>query len=408
MRTIAFSFIVIMTLMTSCQKEELQKMSEPVKIQLSTTEAAFVEQSNRFTFELLSSVIDSPGNIMISPYSLSAALSMLANGANGNTKDSILETIGFSGTELGELNQYFKKVTSAVLVTDPGAKIIIANSIWYSKETSIKTPFVQANSQWYNATVRSLDFSLPSAASTINQWCTENTDGLINNIITRTDPYDIIYLLNALYFKVGWSENFKFSDKETHYAPFINDSFQPVEVKMMSKLYTYIAHIDNKLTYVTIPYGNAAFEYIGFLPAEGYSLNQIVNELKDSRYLKNIMNERQLQRYALKMPKVKFSYDIDMNQILSKLGMSIIFNDNLADFTNAFNGENMFVSTVKQSNQIEINEMGTEAASVTSIYSASAVSSSVLEFNRPFIFAIREISSGLILFIGKIGDPSLE
>lgn len=405
MKKVFYLITLFAIILIACEKNSPQPVDEPINIFLTSSETVFVEKGNNFSFNVLASIVNEPGNIMISPYSLSASLSMLANGAQGETQESILNSLGHSGKSINEVNQFYNKVTKAILSTDPATNLSIANSIWYKDGSSINTQFVQTNSQWYNSKVAGLDFSLPSASNTINQWCSDNTNGLIKDIVSSTSPSDLLYLLNALYFKSYWAKDFDFKEKNTKVASFITDSQQTLNVNMMSNSRPYSFYSDEKLTYVTIPYGNGSFEYIGFLPSEGVSLDEMVNGLKNNAYFEKIMNERQYHSINLKMPKFKFSYEIPLNEILMDLGISIAFNRELADFSNAFSEEELYITMVKQNNYIEVSEKGTEAATVTVIGMETSTLPSTVEFNRPFVFVIREKSTGIILFTGKVGNP---
>jgi len=404
-------FMILPLWMISCEKNKALVITDPVSITLSAPETEIVSNGNNFSLRVLKSVIEEDGtnrNIMISPYSLSVALSMTANGAAGATLDSMMTTLGFGERSLSELNSFYKKVTSAILSTDPSTTIAIANSIWFKNTLSVKNTFEQANSYWYDATVKGLDFSAPDAPVVINNWSSDKTNGLIKKVIGQINPNDIMYLLNAVYFKSIWGENFDFKIYNTTTEPFYKEGGQTVNVRMMNNDRKYLYFSDKNLTAISIPYGNGSFEYVALLPAQNNTVSNLADQISDEEYFNNILARRNSAEIMLSMPKFKYSFDVDLKSTLSKMGMGIAMDSERADFSNLFN-ENLdsYISMIKQYNYIELNEAGTEAASVTVVgvgVTSLPVKVSV-KFNRPFLYFIREKSTGIVLFAGRIANP---
>jgi len=402
----------------SCHKAEPVEVTEPLVINLTVQENNVAKIGNEFSFTFLSRVIDQFGNtqanIMLSPYSLGAALSMTANGTASATRDSILKTLGFDGIPMADVNAYFKKVTSAILATDPSTKLAIANSIWYRNTIKVKDPFIATNEQWYSAKVKALDFSSTDAVSTINNWSSDNTNGLIKQVLDKIYPSDIMFLLNAVYFKAIWAKGYEFNPLDTKSGEFFGDKSSPpymnnsssIFVNMMQKETGYLVYNDNNLTAVTIPYGNGAFEYIAVLPAEKLSTAEIARYLSESSYYNKVISQREKSAMILRMPRFKYRSDNKLNDVLTKMGMGIAFMSGLADFSNAFyDASNVCISFVKQYNYIELNETGTEAASVTIVGLEKSSIPTMVNFNKPFIYFIREKSTGVVLFAGRVANP---
>lgn len=402
----------------SCHKAEPVVVTEPLIIKLSVQESNIAKAGNEFSFTFLSRVIaqfgDKQANIMLSPYSLGAALSMTANGTAGATRDSILKTLGFGGIPMNDVNSYFKKVTSAILATDPSTKLAIANSIWYKNTIGVKDPFIATNEQWYSTKVKALDFSSPDAVSTINKWSSDNTNGLIKQVLDKIYPTDIMFLLNAVYFRAIWAKGFEFNPKDTKSGEFFGEKSSPqfmnnntsIFVNMMQREAEYLVYNDNRLTAVTIPYGNGAFEYIAVLPSSDFTTSDIANFLSESSYYNKTITQREKSKMVLRMPRFKYASDNKLNDVLTKMGMGVAFISGKADFSNAFyDADNVFISFVKQYNFIELNEAGTEAASVTIVGIGKSSLPAMVSFNKPFLYFIREKSTGVVLFTGRVANP---
>jgi serpin B len=399
--------------LSSCGKDlGSSANSEPLAINLSAGDETIANIGNSFTFDVLGRVIkESSGNIMISPYSLSACLSMTANGAAGATQDSMLNALGFTGKTISHVNSYFAKVTSSILKTDPSTKLSIANSIWFRNTISVKPEFIQTTTDSFKAIVKGIDFNASSSVNTINKWASDKTNGLITKVIEEITPDNIMFLLNAVYFKAIWAKGFEFDSKKSKEMLFYQTNKVNTTVNMMINEHSYNSIVNEKLSAVSIPYGNGAFEFMAFLPAESSSIEKMISDLKNESNFNSLTSQMESQNIILKIPKFKFKFDTRLNNILCSLGMGIAFDPFKADFSNAFNGlSDAHISYVKQFNYIEVNEKGTEAAAVTVtgiVATSIPVSPLSIVFNRPFVFIIREKATGIILFAGKIEDPNL-
>lgn len=406
-------FIISLTIFTSCDKiNNYADVQEPLVINLTATDQSIAVNCNEFTFNTLARAIEDESNnrnIMISPYSLAACLSMTANGASGATQDSMLKAIGFEGKTMPQVNSYFDKVTTAILKTDPTTNLSIANSIWYRNSIIVKNDFIQASENWFKATIKPLDFDSPASVNTINKWASDNTNGLIPKVIDKIQSLDIMFLLNAVYFKAVWAKDYEFDSKQTTSLQFQKTDKSITNVPMMANEGKYNSLVNNTISIITIPYGNKAFELLAFLPAENTTLTRMAYELSDPIYFNNLISQMVEQNIQLKFPKFKFKFDTRLNDILCDLGMSIAFDSNSADFSNAFSGFDAYISFVKQNNYIELNEKGTQAASVTTtgmFTTSMPISPISIVFNRPFAFIIREKATGIIIFSGIIEDPN--
>jgi len=427
MRTIHFlsTILTFSLLLFSCNKEAMKieedqeeqiedlKITDPIVIQLNTVESTLAESDKDFSMDLFSFVYDQNAkvakkeNIMISPFSLSTALAMVWNGANGETRTAIQNTLGFENYTSDELNGYYKKMKDALLSTDPSVKLAIANSIWYRKGAIVNDEFVQTNKNWYKAQVEAIDFKLPSAVNIINKWCSDNTNGLIKDVLKQIAPDDIMFLLNALYFKGTWGGGYEFKESDTKPASFRKEDGTSVTVNMMNNKAKMLYYTDETLSAVNLPYGNGAFSMMLMLPQENVSMSAMVTKLKSPSYWHNMMNGRTSKEVAIQIPKFKIEYNGDLIEVLKQMGMAIAFEPFLADFTKIFPLYQTYISKVDQFTYIDVNEKGTEAAAVTIIGASVTSWTPPVTFtaNRPFVFAICEKSTGCVLFMGMVGNP---
>jgi serpin B len=379
------------------------KTAEP--IELTTRQGEKVDADNRFTFNIFKEVSASQGaNTFFSPLSLNIALGMLYNGASGETRTEMAEVLGLAGFTETEINDYYRKMSQALLTIDPLTELSIANSIWYREGLQVKKPFLDLNQQYFDAVVRALDFSKPDAAGIINQWCADKTKDRIKEIIESPIPDDVVmYLINALYFKSKWL--FEFDKKNTKQDDFTQANGQKTKVNMMEQTSALPYYADDKLQCVEMPYGNQAFSMVAILPSNDMDIDNLIQYLDQTTW-QNIINNLRNREVRLKLPRFKIECDILLNDPVYNVGMQRIFYGGLNNISDA----NLFVSKIKQKTFVEVNEEGTEAAAVTVIeikesYNPDTPQPIPFFANRPFLYLIKEKSTGVILFIGRMDDP---
>jgi serpin B len=396
--------------LSACNENTVDNdIREPINIELSTAEMRLSEEGQTFGMGLLAAVLaeEKEENTVISPLSLNVALAMVWNGAEGETRAAIQKAMGMSDCPQEEVNAYFKKLQEALLKTDPTTRLSLANSIWAKKGFPFRESFYDINRQWYDAQVSELDFSDPKSVDIINQWCSDNTNGLIKEMIEKIPADAVMYLMNALYFKGEWSEGFGFPKKDTKDADFQTGNGQTVKVKMMSQKSNQPYYADEYLALTSLPYGNGAFRMVFILPHHNVSFDDMIEQLQTPGYAAGCLRIGTTREVNLFVPRFKIEYEVNLNEPLKDLGMGIAFGG-FADFS-GISDNSLSISNVKQKTYINVDEEGTEAAAVTSV---EMLESSVgppqpvtLRLDRPFLFLIREQSSGAVLFMGKIGKP---
>jgi serpin B len=368
-----------------------------------------VQANTRFGFKLFSEILkqDSKENVFVSPSSVATALAMTYNGANGSTKQAIAKTLEFQGMTLEEINQSQANLRTVLENADPKVQLSIANSLWANQNLTFNPDFIQRNQKFYDATVQKLDFSNPSAPKTINDWVKENTRGKINQIVDRIQPDQVMFLLNAIYFKGNWSR--EFDKKQTTERPFYLADKTQKKHPFMRQSGKYSYYETAQFQAVSLPYGGERLSFYVFLPQSNSSLTEFHKSLTAQNW-QTWMQQFGRQEGSIQIPRFKLSYDVELKKVLSALGMQVAFDANNADFSGLTSSKTK-IDQVKHKTFVEVNEEGTEAAAVTSvgIVPTSVQIDPKSPFNmivdRPFFCAIRDNQSGEILFMGSIINP---
>ena len=247
-------------------------------IVLDDNEYGLVTQNSDFAFRLLKAVddtIDVNEKIAVSPLSLSMLLSMLANGAEGDTYEEILKGLGYSGYSIDEINAFNKKLLDNMPVLDKAVQTNIANALWINKGVVVNESFSETLSERYSAEISTLDFSQDSALGTINDWCSKVTGGKINNLLPVLPDDQPLVLANALYFKAPWSKHF---DK-VFKGKFETEDGDPQQVKYMKGTMKSRYYEFKGFAAARIEYANMAYNYTVVLPNKDVSINDCIAKL---------------------------------------------------------------------------------------------------------------------------------
>ncbi|MDR3140299.1 MAG: serpin family protein [Tannerellaceae bacterium] len=371
-------------------------------IPLTKAEKAMAEGNNTFAFGLLQAVAKADkksDHIFVSPLSAGLAFGMLSNGTAGATFDEIRQTFGFAGASNEEINDYYRKMLTELTAVDPEVALESANSIWINDDFPVLDAFVKTNQAKYDAEVRNEDFSDPATLKLINAWCANKTHDKIDRILDEVSDASLMYLLNALYFKGMWSLPFK---KElTQDATFTNEDGSTSSVPMMHRHLRFNYFEGSGFELAEMPYGNEAFSMVFLLPAEGATVGSVAESL-DASVWNDCLSQLQQRSMDISLPRMNLAYEITLNDALRDMGMALIFDETKADFSRINPDVPLVVSLVKQKTTLVINEEGSEASAVTVIEMAEAAGDipPSLEFNRPFLFFIKEKSTDIILFAG--------
>ncbi|MEH2287056.1 serpin family protein [Nostoc sp.] len=391
-------------------KSSLPQLETPLQQKTTKTDTKIVASSNKFGFKLFSEVQKGnrgEKNVFISPSSVAIALAMTYNGASGTTQLAIAKTLELQGMNLQEINSSYAAVLKQLVDnSDPKVQLNIANSLWANQNFSFQPDFLQRVQYFYKAKVSNLNFQDPNAPNIINSWVKDNTNGKINNIVDTIDPSQVLFLINAIYFKGKWSQ--EFNKNKTAQYPFYNStSGKPKQQPMMSQNGDYRYYESQQFQAVSLPYGkDGKFSFYIFLPKQNSNLKAFYQNLNVENWEK-WMTQFSKQKGFIRLPRFKTDYDVTLNDSLKSLGMAEAFSDK-ANFSGM--GKNLKISEVKHKTFVEVNEEGTEAAAVTSIGISATASIDInppfqMIVDRPFFCAIRDNQTGGVLFMGSIIDP---
>ncbi|UOQ67165.1 serpin family protein [Hymenobacter volaticus] len=393
-------------LLSACQKDSVTPDNTPNLRPLTAAEVKTVSSSNDFAFRSFSVLRskDAASNLFISPLSISSAITMTYNGADGTTKQAIKETLGFAPQTDTEINESFKMLSELLTTIDKTVTFSTANSIWHNQMYQLQAPFVQKNETYFGATMKGLDFKSANAKDAINNWVKSKTNGKIESIVDNISADDVMYLVNAIYFKGTWT--YQFDKKLTQRADFRKEDGSNVSTDFMTLSngqYNYYADATKQV--VDLPYGNKQFSMTLVLPVGSKTVADITPEL-NSTNLNTWLTSARSSSLELRLPKFKMQYEKELKQALTQLGMGIAFT-NQANFSQMVQASNQqfAISEVKHKTYLDVNEEGTEAAAATSVGIITTSLPQAIIANRPFVFLIREKSSNAILFIGQLMAP---
>ncbi|MDR2469176.1 MAG: serpin family protein [Tannerella sp.] len=366
-----------------------------------------VEKDNAFALDLFKTAYANTrdANLFLSPLSVSMALNMILNGAAGATADEMKTALRAEGYTSGQLSEYSRTLRQTLTEADPATEVNIVNSIWYRDGFPVKDAFLDVNRTYFDAEVAALDFASPSALTTINNWCAAQTKDKIKTIIDEIPEEAVMYLVNAVYFKGIWKTEFDRNSTVKGY--FYPETGAQTQVDLMRQEETYPYTSDETAEWLEAPYGNEAFSMVLILPRRDKTVADVIDLLDSdmwNRKMTELAGVRRKMQLFLPRFKVECKYGLQ-EKILPDMGMKLPFLIDAADFSGIANiGQPLYLSKVIHKTFVEVNEEGAEAAAVTSGGMATAESAPGFFVDKPFLFAIREQSTGVILFIGKIGE----
>lgn len=381
----------------------------PTVGELTALEKSLLQAENQFGLKLFQRVSETKcdSNVFISPLSVSMALGMTLNGANGTTFETMRNTLEFQELSSQEINESYQHILEFMTGIDPKIRLQLANSIWCRQGYPVEATFKEVNQKYFNALVRELDFSSPTAVETINGWIEDNTNGLIKDMLQGPiDPLVMLYLINTIYFKGTWT--YQFDEAYTTGADFYLEDGSKQRCQLMAQTNNFQYYADSKLQMIDLPYGENKFSMTILAPTGTNKVADLVAELTAEKWTQWLGNLKQ-QKGTVFLPRFKWEYKSLLNDVLKAMGMEIAFSGG-ADFSRINPAGELYISRVLHNSFIEVNEEGTEAAAATVVEMREKSGKNdgfMLRLDHPFIFAIREKSSGTILFIGQFMMPEM-
>ncbi len=370
--------------------------------------AQLIKGDSEFGFELFQKVIAAETeaeNIMISPLSVSLALAMTYNGANGETKTAMEETLKLHGLSPNDINQSYKSLVESLKSLDEKVLLEIANAIYYRDDFTVSPSFISTNENYYDAEVSELDFYSPDAVDVINNWVANKTHDKIKTILNEISTDQVMFLLNAIYFKGTWAK--EFNPESTSTQPFYLDNGETTNVEMMARMDTLDYFSNELFSSIKLEYGSGNYNMFVLLPNSGKTLQNVISQLNKNNWDTWLEGFTKTNSVKIQLPKFKFKYEIELNNVLSDMGMGIAFSD-AADFSGINGTGGLKIGYVKHKTFVDVNEEGTEAAAVTIVaieLTSAGPHNTPFNVNKPFLFVITEKDTGAILFIGNVNHP---
>jgi serine protease inhibitor len=370
---------------------------------------AFLRAVNEFALELTVQLgrQDAGQNVFLSPANVAIALAMTANGARGETLQSMLSALNLNTLDLETVNSNFAALQALLVRDEPGATIAIANALWARAGVAFNADFLQRTQGFYDARIEALDFDQPDAPKTINEWVRRQTNDKIPAVVERIPEEIILLLMSAIYFNGKWET--PFNPEFTQDRPFylLNGTTKELPTMYRSDDFEYLK--GDGFQAVRLPYAGGGVRMVIILPDADRTLAQLTDQLSIENW-ESWREQFSVKEGQLYLPRFTTRYDKQLNQALSAMGMTEAFDDGRSDFSGMRPvPPALFVSQVRHVAYVDVNEAGTEAAAVTSvemgITSAMPTETFLMQVDRPFFFAIEETSTGSILFTGLITEP---
>lgn len=378
--------------------------SAPVK-----PDSRFVDSTRSFSADLLLQAAKNKGNVMVSPASVLLALAMTLNGADGETRQAMLQVLTDRALSVEQVNAASQAWIRSLSSTGKKTTLSIANSIWFRDSFQPDPQFLQTNADFFRAGARKLDFADDRSTDIINGWVKDQTHGLINKIVEKISPSTVMFLINTVYFKADWQVPFE--KVETRKRPFQAPS-GTIETEFMHRTDRMVTLRGNGTTGVGLPYDDGQFAYFAILPDGAMSPSEWLAQQPPSALFGQIAGQMAMkpdQMVSLSLPKYKAEFEDSLLNELETLGMGIAFDGGRADFSllNAARSKGLYISEVKHKTFIQVDEKGTEAAAATSVaIDESATAYDVeLTFDKPFIYGILDMTTGIPLFVGILENP---
>jgi serpin B len=392
----------------SCSEEpagpgEVEAITELPRA-LSAVEREILSASNRFAFSLGRELVPTRAteNLFFSPLSASMLLGMVLNGADGQTYEQMRSALAFEGLTQQQINQGYSDLIDLLVELDPSVTIDLGNSVWAQMEFPVAADFIDRVRSSFGAEVANVSFGDPATLPRINKWASDATNGRIESIFDQLPPNTVMVLLNAIYFKANWTQ--QFDKSRTERASFTRADGSRVTADLMYLEHTLPMRRGEGVTLVELPYGGGAFSMVVALPDEGTSASDFAKTLSAEKW-NTWMDQLSPGRAHVRLPRFELEWEKVLNEPLEKLGMVDAFGGG-ADFRRLTPGGGVWLEVVKQKSFVKVDEEGTEAAAVTGAIMPVSLPPEI-RMDRPFVFVLRERLSGTILFMGVINDPTI-
>ncbi len=376
---------------------------------------ALVDGNSAFAFDLYQALSDQEGNLFYSPYSISLALAMTYAGARGETEEQMADTLqftlpqdrlhpAFNGLDL----ELASRGEGAAGKDEKGFRLNIVNAIWGQKDFEFLAEFLDVLAENYGAGLRLLDFiNYPEESRiTINDWVSDQTEGRIKDLIPQgvIDALTRLVLTNAIYFNAAWLN--PFNEELTGDGTFHLLDGTEVTVPMMMQTESLGYAEGDGYQVVELPYDGDQLSMVIFIP-ETDRFEEFEDSL-DAAGVSGMVQDVEYREVALTMPTFEFESEFSLAETLAAMGMPIAFSA-AADFSGMTGNRDLAIAEVLHKAFVSVDEAGTEAAAATAVVmrlTAAPEEPVEVTVDHPFIFLIRDVETGAILFVGRVVDSS--
>ena len=349
-----------------------------------------------FSVKLLQSTCEEEENTLVSPMSVLSALAMTANGARGETRSQMENTLG------GTVEQLNGALTG--LGQEEDSPLYLANSIWFAEGGRI-TPnpdFLQINADYYRAGVFEAPFD-QTTVTDINRWVKEHTHGMVEEILKKIPHDTVMYLINALAFEAEWENPYQKDD--VWQQAFTNQAGEVQQVSMMHSEETFYLRDDQAQGFMKY-YQGGRYAFVALLPDKGNSVLDYVEGL-DGQQLKKLLENPKSVPVVATMPKFESEMEVDLREVLKEMGMDLPFDSAQADFTDLGTSPegNLYINQVFHKAYLEVEEKGTRGGAATAVEmntEAAPEEQMVVTLDRPFVYMVVDTSSMLPVFMGTV------
>ena len=372
-----------------------------------------VDGNNAFGLDLYQTLRSQDGNLILSPFSVSLALAMTYAGARGETETQMADVLNFGPQD--QVHNTFNALDLALEESPIGLdkdqepmQLSIANSMWAEQTFTFLPDFLDTLSVNYGAGIQLMDFinSPDPSRKIINQWVSDETKDKINNLLPEnsiTSDTKMV-LVNAIYFKADWLSPFDAND--TYDSTFKLLDGSEVTVPMMGQQLYIPYFVGDGYAVAELPYAGESAVMTLLVPDEG-RFEEIEAQVDGAMFNEALANLAPAD-VTLRMPKFEFESPFNLSDALIEMGMPLAFDENRADFSGMTDQQDLYIGNVIHKAFVAVDEKGTEAAAATAVVMEGATAmmpENVLTIDRPFLFFIRDVETGQILFIGRVLNP---
>lgn len=396
-----------MILFSACSKNDSNKIN---LLPESGKKAEIIRNENNGfglkLFKRLNAQKSENQNVVISPLSTAMVLGMAYNGTSGVTQDEFSKILGWDQVTLDQLNRFNRRLIDHLHQESRDIQMNISNSIWYNKRLNIDSDFLKRNRENFQAFSSAIDSETQPTSRLINRWVAESTNDKIQQVIDEGAVGDMLYILNATYFKGNWKNDF--NESKTTESKFYLEDGTSKPVRMMWQKADLNYFDGDSFQLVELPYENENYCMYILLPDNDVKIDRLIGSLNYTSWYENKKQLSLKRNINFGMPRFHCEHAVMMQDLLAGMGLEDLFNSTNTDLS-GITDKQVAISEMMHKAAIDVDEKGTEASAATSV----AISFTTLVeddpfnliINRPFVFAIEEKRSNTLLFIGKMSKP---